>query len=309
MSENLDVLSTFEMLRVMNHEDHKIADCVGRALHEIERAVDAAADRLAHGGRMFYIGAGTSGTTGVLDASECPRRSAFLPSWCRQSWRAGSRRSIRRPRRPRTIRRWASVTCSREGSLRTTSLWEIAASGRTPYPSGRSNAAKRLGAMTIGISCTPRFTTLASRRHRDRGGAGSEVLVDRRGARGYGNGNWVRTCEHGSDGGAWHVHRNPTVNVQPKNEKLVARGEADHRGGDGRAGRGSGAIVRRSGRQAKVAIGDGKPGRRARTRRSVLRQSAGHVRFAVDGAPLPQVTEEQGERRIEMSAASWGCPF
>ena len=78
-SDGLDALSTFEMLRVMNHQDHKVADAVGRALHEIAHAVDRIAAALEDGGRLFYIGAGTSGRLGVLDASECPPTFSVPP--------------------------------------------------------------------------------------------------------------------------------------------------------------------------------------------------------------------------------------
>ena len=71
-SSAIDTLSTEEMLRVINAEDAKVAAAVGREIPNIARAVDAIAERLRAGGRLFYIGAGTSGRLGVLDASECP---------------------------------------------------------------------------------------------------------------------------------------------------------------------------------------------------------------------------------------------
>src|SRR2546427_2327806 len=71
-SAAIDTLPTEEMLRVINAEDQKVAVAVEREIPAISRAVDAAVAALENGGRLFYIGAGTSGRLGVLDASECP---------------------------------------------------------------------------------------------------------------------------------------------------------------------------------------------------------------------------------------------
>src|SRR5437867_5364274 len=71
-SAGIDTLSTEEALRIINAEDHKVADAVEREIPAIARAVDAIVAALERGGRLFYIGAGTSGRLGVLDASECP---------------------------------------------------------------------------------------------------------------------------------------------------------------------------------------------------------------------------------------------
>src|SRR5689334_22581123 len=71
-SRNLDRLSTAQILKLMNQEDRRVPLAVGRELPNITRAVDLIVERLARGGRLFYVGAGTSGRLGVLDATECP---------------------------------------------------------------------------------------------------------------------------------------------------------------------------------------------------------------------------------------------
>src|SRR5215510_6952934 len=68
----IDSLPTLDALRIINNEDKKVAEAVEKVLPAIARAVDGAAERLERGGRLFYIGAGTSGRLGVLDAAECP---------------------------------------------------------------------------------------------------------------------------------------------------------------------------------------------------------------------------------------------
>ena len=71
-SQHIDSVSTEDMLRIINDEDHKVADAVGAIIPDIAKAVDTIADRLRHGGRLFYMGSGTSGRLGILDAVECP---------------------------------------------------------------------------------------------------------------------------------------------------------------------------------------------------------------------------------------------
>src|SRR5687768_16070244 len=71
-SANIDTLPTADILRVINNEDQSVANAVAAAIPEIAQAVDAIVARFSSGGRLFYIGAGTSGRLGVLDASECP---------------------------------------------------------------------------------------------------------------------------------------------------------------------------------------------------------------------------------------------
>ena len=78
-SAAIDAVSTEQMLRIINAEDHKVAEAVGREIPAIARAVDAIVTSMENGGRLFYIGAGTSGRLGVLDASECPPTFGVTP--------------------------------------------------------------------------------------------------------------------------------------------------------------------------------------------------------------------------------------
>src|SRR5579883_1466117 len=79
-SEHIDELPTLDMLAVINHEDASVAAAVHTQLPVIAQAVDAIAERFTQGGRLFYIGAGTSGRLGVLDASECPPTFSVPPT-------------------------------------------------------------------------------------------------------------------------------------------------------------------------------------------------------------------------------------
>src|SRR5215469_5199937 len=94
-SAEIAAVSTEEMLRIINADDRKVAEAVGREIPAIARAVDAIAAALSSGGRLFYIGAGTSGRLGVLDASECPPTFGVSPETV-QGIIAGGERALTR---------------------------------------------------------------------------------------------------------------------------------------------------------------------------------------------------------------------
>jgi N-acetylmuramic acid 6-phosphate etherase len=154
-STAIDTLPTARVLEVINGEDRKVADAVAEAIPAIARAVDAIVAAMERGGRLFYIGAGTSGRLGVLDAAECPPTFS-VPSELVQGIIAGGEAALARATesteddpdvgaRDLTVRGFTSPDV----------LVGIAASGRTPYVLGAVAEARRLGAVTIGISCTP----------------------------------------------------------------------------------------------------------------------------------------------------------
>jgi N-acetylmuramic acid 6-phosphate etherase len=154
-SEHLDELSTLDMLTLINAEDARVAAAVHAELPQIARAVDAIAARFTQGGRLVYIGAGTSGRLGVLDASECPPTFSVDADLV-QALIAGGDSALR-------LSSEHSEDSLEEGprDLAATgfnthdTLVGIAASGRTPYVLGAMTFAKRLGALTIGLSCVP----------------------------------------------------------------------------------------------------------------------------------------------------------
>lgn len=153
-SAEIDSLPTLEMVRVINAADQEVALAVGRELPNIARAVDAAVERLERGGRLFYLGAGTSGRLGVLDASECPP-TFQTPLELVQGVIAGGDTALRRSVElaeddPEAGR---SDLAERNFSAKDV-LVGIAASGRTPYVLGGIAYACSLGAVTVGVSCT-----------------------------------------------------------------------------------------------------------------------------------------------------------
>jgi N-acetylmuramic acid 6-phosphate etherase len=151
-STNLDRMSALEIVRLMNREDHKLAAAVARELPAIARAVEAIAARIRKGGRLIYIGAGSSGRIGVLDASECPPTFGTPPTLVR-ALIAGGRKAVTGPvegaeDRPRdAVRDLKKIGLAAEDVL-----VGIAASGTTPYVLGAMSYAKKRRALAIGIS-------------------------------------------------------------------------------------------------------------------------------------------------------------
>src|SRR5215469_18635733 len=154
-SEHFDQLSTLDMLRVINDEDATVAASVRAELPNIARAVDATTERFNRGGRLFYIGAGTSGRLGVLDASECPPTFSVPPEMV-QGIIAGGEGALSHATETTEDDPAIGVRdLTSRGFTAADVLVGIAASGRTPYVLGAVAEARRMGAVTIGISCTP----------------------------------------------------------------------------------------------------------------------------------------------------------
>src|SRR5260370_18506032 len=154
-SRNLDRMSAMQIARLMNREDRKVAAAVGRQLPAIARAVDAIVKAIRNGGRMIYVGAGSSGGMAVLDAAECPPTFGTSPKLV-QALIAGGR---------------AAVTGAVEGAedsrengerdLRAYKLTSrdivvgITASGTTPYGLSALKYARRKGSPTVAITVNP----------------------------------------------------------------------------------------------------------------------------------------------------------
>jgi N-acetylmuramic acid 6-phosphate etherase len=223
-SAHIDALSTLEMLRVINTEDRKVAEAVERELPSIACAVDAIAEAFRRGGRLFCIGAGTSGRLGVLDASECPPTFGVAPDLV-QGIIAGGEAALSRATetteddpaigaRDLTARNFTAKDI----------LTGIAASGRTPYVLGAIAEAKRLGATTIGLSCTPDSELARSVDIAITPLVGPEVIAgSTRMKAGTAQKLVLNMLTTGTFVRMGYVYGNLMINVQPKNSKLRDR--------------------------------------------------------------------------------------
>ena len=135
-SAHIDSCTTLEMVTIMQQEDSKIASAIEKILPEIARAIDATSQRLENGGRLFYLGAGTSGRLGILDASECPPTYGTDPELV-QGLIAGGIPAIFRAQEGAEDNPGLAVHDLKEhGFSAKDVLVGIAASGRTPYVIG-----------------------------------------------------------------------------------------------------------------------------------------------------------------------------
>ncbi|HWQ57219.1 MAG TPA: N-acetylmuramic acid 6-phosphate etherase [Bryobacteraceae bacterium] len=154
-SESIDSLATEEVLRIINAEDRKVADAVAKEIPSIARAVDAVVAAMERGGRLFYIGAGTSGRLGVLDASECPPTFGASPDSVVGIMAGGVDALWQSTETTEDDPAMGVHDLQQRGFSATDVLVGIAASGRTPYVLGAIAEAKAMGAVTVGISCSP----------------------------------------------------------------------------------------------------------------------------------------------------------
>jgi N-acetylmuramic acid 6-phosphate etherase len=223
-SARIDEKSTLEMLQVINAEDRRVADSITPELPQIVKAVDAIVEAFHSNGRLFYIGAGTSGRLGVLDASECPPTFNVPPDLV-QGIIAGGESALSR----------ATETTEDDPAIGVRDLQfrnfqpqdilcGIAASGRTPYVLGAIDEANRLGATTIGISCVPDSELSRRVKIAITPTPGPEIIA---GSTRLKAGTATKLVLNMLTTGAFirmgYVRGNLMVNVQPKNVKLLDR--------------------------------------------------------------------------------------
>ena len=224
-SEGLDTKSAIEIARIINHEDAKISAAVKRALPEIAIVIDTVARSLRDGGRLIYIGAGSSGRISSLDASECPPTFSTAPSQV-QYLMAGGRRDrdmdvVSLEDSPEIGQR----DIARRRPTRKDIIIGVSASGRTPYVVGAVEYARARGAKTAGITCNvgtalshvADVTVVAevgpeviSGSTRMKASTAQKMIL-----------NMITT---GAMTRLGYVYENQMVNVHMKNEKLVERG-------------------------------------------------------------------------------------
>jgi len=151
-SKNLDRMTALEIVRLMNREDRKVAAAVGRELPAIARAVDAIEARMEKGGRLIYVGAGSSGRIAVLDASECPPTFGTSPALVRAVIAGGQKAMTRSVEGAEDREQNAVRDLKRIGLTSADAVVGIAASGTTPYVLAAMSFAKKRKALTIGVS-------------------------------------------------------------------------------------------------------------------------------------------------------------
>jgi N-acetylmuramic acid 6-phosphate etherase len=263
-SDHLDELPTLEMLALINAEDAKVAGAVQAELGNVARAVDAVAERFRQGGRLFYIGAGTSGRLGVLDASECPPTFSVSADLV-QGLIAGGDSALRlssehsEDSREEGTRDLKAAGFGDDGKRNT--LVGIAASGRTPYVLGAMEYAKSLGALTVGLSCVPGSALAKAAEIAITPATGPEVLTgSTRMKAGTATKMVLNMLSTGVMVRTGATFGNLMVNVRPTNAKLVDRAERIIAAAVGCDMEKAAGLLAASGSDVKVAIVMGKLG-------------------------------------------------
>lgn len=151
-TKNIDILSTIDILKLMNDEDKKIAYAVEKELDHIAQAVDLIYEKMSEGGRLIYIGCGTSGRIGILDAVECPPTFGTDPELVKALIAGGIMAFVKAVEGAEDNEELGAEDLKGIGFSSRDILVGIAASGRTPYVIGAINYAKSIGAKTISLT-------------------------------------------------------------------------------------------------------------------------------------------------------------
>jgi len=224
-SRNLDLKNSLEIARVINAEDAKVSAAVKRALPQIARAIDLISAALKRGGRLIYVGAGTSGRIAALDAAECPPTFNTKPKTVQYVIAGGIKALGSAVEGNEDSRKLGEREISRKKPGKNDVVVGIAASGRTPFTVAALECARRRGAKTVAVTCN-RNSLLAKAAHLAIvTEVGPEVIAgSSRLKAGTAQKMVLNMLSTGAMTRLGYVYGNLMVNVHLKNEKLVERG-------------------------------------------------------------------------------------
>jgi N-acetylmuramic acid 6-phosphate etherase len=281
-TRDIDRRSALEVVQTMNAEDRLVADAVQRALPQIAEAVEGIAEQLGRGGHLYYVGAGTSGRLGVLDAVECVPTFGTPPELVRGIIAGGERAFIRAVEGAEDNR---DLACRDMAALKLTPddvVVGIAASGRTPYVLEAVAYANEIGALTVGISCNEPAPLLDLPQISIPIPVGPEVIAgSTRLKAGTAQKMVLNMLSTGAMIRRGKVYGNLMVDVQVTNEKLAQRARriAAEIGGvdEDRAAE----LLRETGNSVKTAIVMARRGVDVGTARRLLDEAGGHLHTVI----------------------------
>jgi N-acetylmuramic acid 6-phosphate etherase len=254
-SSGISGLPTVQMLEIMNAADAEIASAVAVEIPRIAAAIDAIAARLEKGGHLTYIGAGTSGRLGVLDASECPPTFHVPPEMVQGIIAGGEKALTRATEASEDDPELGVRDLLASGFGPKDALVGIAASGRTPYVLGAIQAAREMGALTAGISCTPDSELSMAVEFPMEPKPGPEILTGSTRLRaGTATKMVLNMISTGVMIRLGYVYGNLMVNVQPTNRKLEDRALRIIEQATGATAERAEQLLQESGRSVRTAI-------------------------------------------------------
>lgn len=221
---NIDSMSTLEMVRTINHEDQKVAAAVSQQDQQIARAIDAAAKRYQQGGRLIYVGAGTSGRLGVLDAAELVPTYGIKPERAVGLIAGGKKAMLQAVEGAEDDLELGQQVLRRLHLSAKDTVIGLAASGRTPYVVGSLDFANEVGALTIAIACVPNAVISSHAEIGIEAVVGPEVITgSTRMKAGTAQKMILNMISTGVMIKQGKVYQNVMIGVQPTNAKLVDR--------------------------------------------------------------------------------------
>lgn len=288
-SRGLDKKTTLEVLRVLNGEDARVALAVRRELPKIARAVGAIVRALRSGGRLFYIGAGTSGRLAVIDAAECPPTFGTPPKMVKAILAGGTRAIQHAVEGAEDSDTDGTRDLSRAGVTRRDVVVALSASGTTPYVIGALRLARKRGAITVGVTSNPRSSLARQSRIAIAPDTGPEAIAgSTRLKAGTAQKMVLNLLSTAAMVRLGRVYENWMVYVALTNQKLRRRGARILEEAAGVSASQSEHALRRAGHDLPTALVMLKTGATARDARQSLAESGGHVRRAIDAAKKPR---------------------
>lgn len=279
---HIDELSTLEMVKLINDEDKMVAVAVEKELGHIAQAVDLIAEKLRQGGRLIYMGCGTSGRLGILDAVECPPTYSTDPDQVVGLIAGGTGAIFKAVEGAEDDKELGVEDLKKISACEKDVVVGIAASGRTPYVIGGMEYAKSLGIRVVGVTCCPGsdIDTLA-----DIGIApmpGPEVVT---GSTRMKSGTAQKMVLNMLSTGAMirlgKVYGNLMVDVKPSNEKLINRCVSIVQSATGKTAEEAKAVLEQCGYHPKTAIVMILRKVSAEDARKALELAEGHVANAI----------------------------
>jgi N-acetylmuramic acid 6-phosphate etherase len=284
-ASNLDQMSSLDIARLMNDEDATVASAVRHALPQIARAIDVVADGLSHGGRLIYVGAGTSGRLGALDASEIPPTFNTSPRTVQYIMAGGARALGASTEASEDDTKLAINEIKKRKPTRHDVVLGIATSGRTPFTIAAVEYASSRRAHTIALTCNrdsplERVADFAIVTE-----VGPEVLAgSSRMKAGTAHKMVLNMISTGAMTRLGYVYGNLMVNVWTKNEKLVQRAIRIVEQATGADHQAASHALEASGNRTPVAVVMLAAGVTRSKAAAALKKSKGHVREAIEAA-------------------------
>ena len=281
----LDRMSSLEIVRLMNQEDSIVAPAVARALPQIARAIDVVVAGLSHGGRLIYVGAGTSGRIGALDASEIPPTFNTAPRTVQFIMAGGPKALAASTEASEDDTSLAIAEMKKRKPGKRDIVLGIATSGRTPFTIAAVEYARRRGAHTIALTCNRNSPLERAADFAIVTEVGAEVLAgSSRMKAGTAHKMVLNMISTGAMTRLGYVYGNLMVNVWTKNEKLVQRSIRILEQATGANHNAASAALKASGNRTPVAVVMLAACVNRAKAAAALKKSRGHVRKAIEFA-------------------------